>query len=437
MPALLRREDSWAILLALLLVAGGVVAFAAGAEGLFRRMALVWPGWSSDLGPLLAHLSAHPETPFLLGGLSLAVLTVADWALGGTPRRFAAGFAALFVASLVVTALGSNAVLKGWQLETPVIALLVGLAIGNLVRLPPWFTEALRTELYVKIGIVLMGATLPFTLVVRAGPTAILQATIVTLATFLTIHLAATRLFGLDPRFGATLGAGGSICGVSAAIAIGGAARAEKHHVSMAISLVVVWAVAMVLALPVAIRHLGIPPGPGGAWIGNSEFADAAGYAAAAALGDERAVKTFTLMKVIGRDMFVGVYALAVAFLSVTRWHPSPGGERAGAGEIWARFPKFIVGFFVASLLVTAILTALPSAAVPRFEADVLGPLKAGRNWAFTWTFLCIGFTTRFRELARAGWRPAAAFTLGVAVNVPLGWWLSTVVFAEHWLSIR
>jgi len=434
---LLRREDTWAILLALLLVTAGVLAFAAGASGLFKQMALAWPAWSTELAPLRAHLAAQPATPLLLGGLSLVVLTLADWALRGRPLRFAAGFTALFVASLAVTALGANTVLKGWQLETPVIALLAGLAIGNLVRLPAWFTEALRTELYVKIGIVLMGATLPFTLVVQAGPTAILQATIVTLATFLTIHLSATRLFGLDPRFGATLGAGGSICGVSAAIAIGGAARAEKHHVSMAISLVVVWAVAMVLALPVLIRSLGIPPGPGGAWIGNSEFADAAGYAAAAALGDERAVKTFTLMKVIGRDMFVGVYALAVAFLSVTRWHPDAGAKRAGPVELWSRFPKFIAGFFVASLVVTAVLAALTPAEAHRFEADVIGPLKSGRNWAFTWTFLCIGFTTRFRELAHAGWRPAAAFTLGVAVNVPLGWWLSTVVFADHWLSIR
>ena len=89
-----------------------------------------------------------------------------------------------------------------------------------------------------------------------------------------------------------------------------------------------------------------------------------AGVAAAATLGDERAINAFTLMKVVGRDMFVGVWAVAVAFLSVTRWDRGAVGasERVGAGEIWRRFPKFIIGFLVASLLVTVVLASIDSA---------------------------------------------------------------------------
>jgi uncharacterized integral membrane protein (TIGR00698 family) len=337
-----------------------------------------------------------------------------------------------------VTALGSNQTLKGWQLETPLLALGVGMLLGNVAKLPGWFQSALRTEFYVKIGIVLMGATLPFTIILQAGPLAIAQATIVAVTTFATIYLAATRLFGLDRRFGATLGAGGSICGVSASIAIGGACRAEKEHVSVAISMVIVWAVAMIFALPVAARHLGLGPGVAGAWIGTSEFADAAGFAAAAAIGDERAVKTFTLMKVVGRDMFVGVWALLVAFLSVTRWERrgAAEAERVGGGEIWRRFPKFIVGFFAASLLVTVVIASLDARHGTQFSKDALGPLKTLRGWAFTWAFLSIGFTTRFRELTKFGWRPFAAFAVGVLVNVPLGYWLSTKVFAGYWSAV-
>jgi hypothetical protein len=62
---------------------------------------------------------------------------------------------------------------------------------------------------------------------------------------------------------------------------VGGACRAEKEHVSIAISLVIVWAVVMVAALPPTARAIGMAPGPAGAWIGTSEFADAAGFAAA------------------------------------------------------------------------------------------------------------------------------------------------------------
>mgnify|MGYP001390773105 CR=1 FL=1 len=98
------------------------------------------------------------------------------------------------------------------DLETPLLALGVGMLLGNLARLPDWFQSALRTEFYVKVGIVLMGATLPFTIILQAGPLAILQATIVAVTTFVVIHLAATRLFGLDPRFGATLEIGRASC---------------------------------------------------------------------------------------------------------------------------------------------------------------------------------------------------------------------------------
>lgn len=433
-----RREDTWAIVIALALVATTTAAFFLGAARAVSTTALSIPTWSSA-AKIADAFRANPVAPLALFGVFLAAFSAASSVIGWNVAKYAAGFGVLFVFSIVVTVLGSNALLKTWQLETPLLALAVGMFLGNLVRLPEWFQSALRTEFYVKVGIVLMGATLPFTIILQAGPLAIAQATIVAVVTFVAIYLAATRLFGLDERFGATLGAGGSICGVSAAIAIGGACRAEKSHVSVAISMVIVWAVAMIFILPFGARSLGLAPGVAGAWIGTSEFADAAGFAAASALGDERAVKTFTLMKVVGRDMFVGVWALVVAFLSVTRWdRQSTGGpERVRFGEIWNRFPKFILGFFVASLLVTVILASVDAKTGTQYAKDAIGPLKTLRGWAFTWTFLSIGFTTRFRELTRFGWRPFAAFAVGVLINVPLGYWLSTSVFSSYWLAVK
>jgi uncharacterized integral membrane protein (TIGR00698 family) len=434
-----RREDTWAVLIALGVVLVVSAAFFAGAARVAGAAALAFPTWSLDLGPVAGALRANPFGALLLFGGFLAAFSAASLVMRWDAVRYAAGFALLFAFSIVVTALGSNEVLKRWQLETPLLALLVGMALGNAVALPAWFQSALRTEFYVKVGIVLMGATLPFTIILQAGPLAIAQASIVAVTTFVAIYFAATRLFGLDPRFGATLGAGGSICGVSAAIAIGGACRAEKSQVSVAISMVILWAVAMIFVLSVSARHLGLAPGPAGAWIGTSEFADAAGFAAAAALGDERAIKTFTLMKVVGRDMFVGVWALVVALLSVTVWDArrTDRAERVGAGELWRRFPKFILGFLAASLVVTVILASVDSRIGTRFSREAIGPLKTLRGWAFTWTFLSIGFTTRFRELTRFGWKPFAAFAVGVLVNVPLGYWLSTSVFAGYWLGVK
>ncbi|BDG07885.1 YeiH family protein [Anaeromyxobacter paludicola] len=437
---LLAREDTWAMAIALGLVLAATLTFFAGSR-FFGLAAVSVPGWSGAPGKVLAGLLADPRGLVSLFALFLATFAVAGRVMGWPVRAFAAGFAVLFLLALVVTVLGSNATLKGLQLETPLLALLVGLLIGNLAPLPRFLHAALRTEFYVKTGIVLMGATLPFTVILQAGPLAIAQASIVSLVTFVTIHLAATRLFGLDPRLGACLGAGGSICGVSGAIAIGGACRAEKEHVSVAISMVIVWAVAMIFALPAWARHLGMAAGPTGAWIGTSEFADAAGFAAASAVGDERAIKTFTLMKVVGRDMFVGVWAVVVAFLSITRWErrATPGGERerVAVGEVWRRFPKFVLGFLAASLAVTVTLALLAPKVGAQYAKEAIGPLKSLRGWAFTFTFLSIGLTTRFRELKSFGWRPLAAFAVGVAVNVPLGYWLSNSVFASYWLGVK
>lgn len=436
--AWLRKEDSWAMIIALGLILLTTIAFLAGGSGFFKTIAVNVPGWS-DAGKLAAGLGENVAGLIYLYLLFSVVLSIGAHVMGYNGKRFVIGFSALFLVSILVTVLGSNKLIKDWQLETPVLALLIGLLFGNTVKLPEWFHPALRTEYYVKTGIILMGATLPFTIILSAGPAAILQALIVSVVTFGIIYFAATRLFGLDPRFGACLGAGGSICGVSAAIAIGGACRAEKQHVSVAISLVIIWAVIMIFLLPVWAKALGLAPGVAGAWIGTSEFADAAGFAAAQAVGDERAVTTFTLMKVVGRDMFVGVWAFLVAVLSVTVWekNSAAGTETVDKKEIWRRFPKFIIGFFIASLFTTLVIALLEPKTGAAYSKEVIGVLKTLRGWAFTWTFLCIGFTTRFRELTSFGWKPLAAFTLGVLINVPLGYWLSNVIFSNYWLSIK
>ena len=136
-----------------------------------------------------------------------------------------------------------------YNLEPPLVALLFGLIVSNLIGLPRWLDAGFRVEFYIKTGIVLLGATVPFSLVILAGPTAILQASIVSIATFLVIYFAAVK-FGLDRRLAATLGAGGAVCGVSAAIAIAGAVGAKREHAPIAITVVILWAIVMIFVLP-------------------------------------------------------------------------------------------------------------------------------------------------------------------------------------------
>lgn len=438
-----KKEDYWAIIIALTLVVVAAIFYYAG--GSLKAIAVEPPSWSGDFGKVTEHFAKEFGWYLAQYAMFLIFFTIASSVMGFNVKEYVVGFTILYILSVIIQVAGANKTMKDWQLEAPLLSLAFGMLISNTMKLPEFMKGTFRTEFYVKTGIILMGATLPFTLILQAGPMAFGQATIVAVATFGSIYFAATKLFGLDPRLGAVLGAGGSICGVSGSIAIGGACRAEKEHVSVAISMVVIWAIIMIFVLPIAAKAMGMAAGPAGAWIGTSEFADAAGFAAAATLGTteaekDAAIKAFTLMKVVGRDMFVGVWAFLVAVLSVTVWekkNAAEAGDRIDVKEIWYRFPKFVIGFFIASIITTIIASGMDPKTYKGLESAVISPIKKLRSWTFVFTFLSIGFTTRFRELTSFGWKPLAAFAVGVAVNVPLGYYLSNVLFQSYWMAIK
>lgn len=432
-----KKEDYWAIWMGMGIVLAALIFFWAGSS--IKSISVVPPTWV-DFTAVTKHFIANWGWYIGLYLIFLGLFTISSTIMGYKASEFIAGFTIIFIISTVILVVGSWKTAIDLNLEPPLLSLLLGMLISNFVKLPKWLDTAFRTEYYVKTGIVLLGATLPFTLIIQAGPVAFLQATIVAVVTFLVIFFGATRIFGLDRQFGATLAAGGSICGVSACIALGGAVKAKKEHVSIGISMVVIWAIVMIIILPLVAKAMGLPPGVAGAWIGTSEFADAAGFAAAAAIGNEAAIRSFTLMKVVGRDIWIGLWSFIMAVIACTVWERSCSGgrsERANAMEIWWRFPKFVFGFFIASLVMTAVaLQFSPDAFKKVLTPEVIGPVKNLRTWTFVFTFLSIGFTTRFRELAAFGWKPLAAFTLGVAVNVPLGFILSVIIFGNYWSKI-
>ena len=438
------KEDWWAIWLGLGIV---VIAYVAFANGSSVRWIAVTPAKWSNLAQLGAHFAANVDRYVAQFIAWLAVFSLALGALGYRAREFIPAFILLYLSSVVIFAIGQWDQASTYNLEPPLVALAVGLVLSNLVGLPKWLDAGFRVEFYIKVGIVLLGATLPFTLILWAGPVAILQASVVSIATFLVIYWVAIRL-KLDPRFAATLGAGGAVCGVSAAIAVAGAVGAKKEHASIAIATVILWAIVMIFVLPLVSRALHLPAGVGGAWIGTSEFADAAGFAAAQAYGDyasqgvvagtaDQSIWAFTLMKVVGRDVWIGIWAFVLAIVATTRWERAETGRRPSPAEIWWRFPKFVLGFLIASLIATAASGDLGLADFNKtVNPGFVAPIKDLRTWSFIFCFFSIGLTTRVRELATGGSKPFLAFTSGVAVNVVLGFILSVIVFASHWEAL-
>lgn len=532
---LLTTEDYWAIWLGLGIIALTMIVFWAG--GTIKPFAVTPDSWSNvaDIGKDLRKNLVAYVVIFLGFG---AIFTVSIRAMGRDILEFMGGYVIVFLGSLAMFYLAAWEVMKKWDLGAPLLALFIGMIIGNIIKMPKWLHTAMRTEYYIKTGIVLLGATLPLTLIFEAGGIAFLQATIVSVGTWLTIFLAATRLFGLDPRFGAVLGAGGAVCGVSGSIAIGGAVRAEKDHIAIGIGVVSIWAILMIFTLAIVTKFMIPPPGvpvtddspwyaitagEAGAWVGTSEYADAAGFAVVAEIANrygDAPIHTFTLMKVIGRDIWIGIWAFILSIVSCMCWEK--GGAQQGrvpVRVIWDRFPKFVLGFFVACIIVSIIsglapkdyvgkakltdtfksktekrtynadfsaykapdqvadkfaydpeakvisfkgkmslaeLDLLTSAATTEdqkwalknlhyksdwgesvLNANAISPIKKLRSWAFVFCFLCIGLSTHFKDLLVFGMKPFWAFTIGVIVNVPLGFVLSTMVFSSYWQAIR
>jgi len=441
-----KKDDWWAVLLGLGLIGVAYALFAGGSSLAWIAVTPAkWTTWDQLAGDFAAkwprYLAQFP--------LWLALVSAALTSLGYRLRNTVPAFLFLYAASVIIFALGQWAQAVRFNLEPPLVALVAGLLLANLDILPRGLDEGFRVEFYIKLGVVLLGATLPFTLILWAGPVALLQATVVSIVTFGVIF-ATARALGVDPRFAATLGAGGAVCGVSAAIAIAAAVGARKQDAATVISIVIFWAIVMIFVLPFAAAGLHLPSGVGGAWIGTSEFADAAGLAAAQAYGDiaakapgaaagvaDQSVAAFTLMKVVGRDIWIGIWAVVLSIVATTRWNETGIESSASAGEIWRRFPKFVIGFVIASIAITLVVQGVSHGAYSKtIDPGLVTPIKNMRTWAFAFGFLSIGLTTRVRDLAGVGGRPLAAFSTGVVVNVLLGLALSAAVFAGYWTKL-
>jgi uncharacterized integral membrane protein (TIGR00698 family) len=437
------KEDWWAVWVGLGLMVFAILLYQVGASNVIKSLAINPGGlkWSS-FGQLTNHFTQNALLYLYQFVFWLVLFGATSAIMGARLTEFVPAFVFLYVLSLVMFSIAGWVNAAQFNLEAPLVALILGLLIANVASLPRWMDSAFRVEYFIKIGIVLLGATFPIALVLSAGPVAIVQATVISLITCLVIFFVGTRVFGIDRRLAALLGVGGAVCGVSASMAIAASVRAKKEHLYATITLVVIWALIMVLLLPFLSRAMGLLPGVAGAWIGTSEFADAAGFAAATTYGkmagnEDAAIKSFTLMKVIGRDLWIGIWSVVFATIATFVWDKGKGGQAPDAREIWWRFPKFVLGFFAASILISAYASSfLPADFAGAVRPNVLLPLVGLRTWAFVFCFLSIGLTTRFRDLHAVGWKAFWAFTIGVGVNVVLGYILSVIVFGNYWGAI-
>ncbi len=355
----------------------------------------VWTDVSKALAPILANykelsgIAALVSTYLFL----LVLMTIGARLLGANIGRFISGFTIVFWIGYACWLAGHYAYIAatpdklktfniGWSLNLTgeagfIVALLAGLIVGNFFpKLAESMKEATRPELYIKTAIVIMGGALGVkaaeslglaSAVMFRGLCAIVEAYLIYWAL---VYWMARKYFGFSREWAAPLASGISICGVSAAIATGGAIRARPIVPIMVSSLVVIFAVVELLILPyIAKVALWQEPLVAGAWMGLAVKTDGAAVASGAitdawvraqALASAGVnykegwmLMTATTVKMF-IDIFIGVWAFILAYIWCAKIECKPG-EKIGAGEIWNRFPKFVIGYALTFFLLLLI----------------------------------------------------------------------------------
>jgi uncharacterized integral membrane protein (TIGR00698 family) len=342
------------------------------------------------------------------GGLLFALAAAGLWLMRGNLPLFAVGFPVVFLLAFVAQLIAGNARVSGWGLEYVIFALLLGLAISNTVGVPQWLREAVRTEFYIKTGLVILGACVLFWEILQAGVLGIVQALgVVTVVWFFCFWLC--KKLRVDDEFAAMLSSAVSICGVSAAIATCGAIQGDQKKLSYVTSLVLIVALPMMIVMPWIVKTAGIPDVVGGAWLGGT--LDTSGSVVAAGeLISQPAMKAGVVVK-FSQNVLIGL----AAFLLSVWWafkQQAATATRPTLRVIWERFPKFVLGFVFASVVF--------SFAIPHETAKSAKPLLEGyRNIWFAMAFTSIGLETRFSDLLKMGaGRPALAFIGAQLFNV-------------------
>jgi uncharacterized integral membrane protein (TIGR00698 family) len=285
------------------------------------------------------------------------------------------------------------------NIEYVLWAIVIGLVIANTVGVPRIFQPGVATyEFWLKAGIVLLGSRFLLGDIAKLGPVSLALAGIAITLSLLFMHLLG-RAFKLKPKLTSLLAVGSSICGVSAIIAAKPAIDADDEDASYAIAAILALGAISLFAFPAIGHALHLSDKAYGLWTGLAVDNTAEATAAGALYSD--AAGKFAVLAKTTRNALIGFIVLGYAIYWSSRGQAQTVGNKAAF--LWQKFPKFILGFLLISLLAT----------VGFFTKAQIGSLANLSRWAFLLTFAGVGLRTSFRELGKQGWRPFAVGAIG------------------------
>jgi uncharacterized membrane protein YadS len=403
----------------------------------------VFPSESVNLGSGFFTITAQRTKslilPLIICMVLVALLTAIGVAvMGQDPKKYVFAFFILVLLAVVSYLIANQAQIKGWGLSYALWALLFGLLISNTIGTPKWLKPGIRTEMYIKTGLVLLGAEILFGKILSLGVPGLMVAWIVTPTIVIFMYLFGVKVLKMKSKcLVIIIAAATSVCGVSAAIAAAGASRAKKEELTLGVGMTLIFTVLMMVFMPIAIKAAGMGDVLGAAWMGGTIDSTGAVVAAGSMLGP-RAETVAAVVKMI-QNVLIGFLGFFVALYWVTSVDRDPNAPRPSLFEVWVRFPKFILGFISASIIFSFVLVPLFGS---MFDGDGIKLVEKGvikavtnplRGWFFCLAFVSIGLESNFRELAKQmeGGKPMILYIVGQTFNLVLTLliaWLAFIV---------
>jgi uncharacterized integral membrane protein (TIGR00698 family) len=394
-------------------------------EGTKKKVSKVAKDLAGESGNLPAKVFSGENILFAVYiGVAFLLLSFIAMALMGEKLgSFVLGFPIVFIIAWLAQFIAGNYSVLYFGLEYVIWCLFLGLLVSNIIGVPNWLMQAVRTEFYIKTGLVILGTGMLFTEIVQAGAYGIVQAVLVVIAVWYLTYWVAKKL-DVDDEFAAILSSAVSICGVSAAIATSGAVKGDPKKLSYTTSIVLICAIPMLIFQPIISKAVGIPDVVAGAWLGGT--LDTSGsVVAAGALISESAMKTGVIVK-MSQNVLIGFAAFILAIVWSFKGKTGPGVEKPTLLDIWFRFPKFVLGYLIASVVFSFVLS-------PATVNATKGALGSLRTWWFALAFTSIGLETKFSDLAKlGGGRPALAFLIGQTFNIFWTLLLAYLIFGGY-----
>lgn len=379
-----------------------------------------------------ATVQAYNKIPYLVGlGLFIGLFfTIGILFMEINAVKFWQGFWFLFIIAVIAMIIGNQETMRKYGFGDVLWAIVLGMLISNTVGAPKFLKEALQTEYFIKTGLVLLGAEILFGKIVAIGIPGVFVAWVVTPIVLITTYAFGQRVLKMESKtLNITISADMCVCGVSAAIATASACRAKKEELTIAVGMSMLFTAVMMIALPTFIVSVGMHPVLGGAWIGGTIDSTGAVVAAGAFLGETGMFVAATIKMI--QNILIGVIAFGVAVYWCARVDCAPG-QTVSKMEIWYRFPKFVLGFIGASIIISIMYSAMGSAGDVLLEHGVLrGFTRHAREWFFALAFASIGLSSNFRELAHhfKGGKPVILYVCGQSLNLILTLTMAYIMF--------